>query len=57
VACRNEELGRAAVEALGGAPCEFAPLDLASNESIDAFATHMEKNVGRCDGLVNNAGK
>ena len=39
-----------------GTPCEFAPLDVSSRDSVDAFARFMENDVGRCDGLVNNAG-
>ena len=52
--CRNEELGLAAAKSLGDG-AEYAPLDLASAKSIERFAEFMNKTVGRCDGLVNNA--
>lgn len=47
LACRNEEKGKAAAKAVGG---EFAPLDLASWDSIQNFP------VSKADVLINNAG-
>ncbi len=35
---------------------DFALLDVASERSIRTFAAGIEKNYGRCDVLVNNAG-
>lgn len=61
LATRNPQLGEAAVKQLhekeGLSNVVFYPLDLNSPESIQAFASSMEKDYGRVDTLVNNAGE
>lgn len=60
LAARNPEAGKAAAEQLrekdGLQSVVFEQLDLNSSESIRAFAKRMEKEHGRVDVLVNNAG-
>lgn len=60
LAARNPQLGEAAAKQLrekeGLSNVVFKPLDLNSPESIRAFASSMEKDYGRVDTLVNNAG-
>jgi carbonyl reductase 1 len=50
----RKKIGMEAVAQLGP-KTEFAQLDIADKASIDAFVSHMENNVKRCDGLINNA--
>jgi carbonyl reductase 1 len=54
VACRDKTRGEEAALKLGP-KAEFAQLDISDSDSINAFVEHMENNIGRCDGLVNNA--
>ena len=58
IACRNPTLGAEAVSKLGGSggsvQVECARLDLSDFDSVDAFAAHMNEQVGRLDVLVNN---
>lgn len=58
LACRSEARGQEAVERLTkevpGARAEFRPLDLASLDSVRAFAEGLEEE--RLDLLINNAG-
>ncbi len=58
LAARDAAKGEAAVNILKKQllTVDFAPLDVASERSIRAFADGIEKNYGRCDVLVNNAG-
>ncbi len=60
LACRNQEKGAAAVEAIrsgaADASLELMSLDLASLDSIRAFAEAFAANHERLDILVNNAG-
>lgn len=62
LACRNQEKGSAALQAvLGAAPgaqAELATLDLASLDSVAAFAESLDAGVGAdgLDLLINNAG-
>jgi NAD(P)-dependent dehydrogenase (short-subunit alcohol dehydrogenase family) len=55
---RNEEKGRAAFEELhrNNANLHFHLLDVASEESISAFAEFVGKKFDRADILINNAG-
>jgi NAD(P)-dependent dehydrogenase (short-subunit alcohol dehydrogenase family) len=55
LACRNVELGKSAASELGAEFC--GPLDIASQESIDAFPSVLKSMaVESVDVLVNNAG-
>lgn len=60
LAGRNPAKGAAAVDALRlavpGADAAFEPLDLASLQSISAFAARMRQSGGQIDVLINNAG-
>lgn len=59
LAARDPARGQAAAQKLreeGLDNVVFRPLDLASSESIRQFAAGMEKDFGRADVLVNNAG-
>jgi NAD(P)-dependent dehydrogenase (short-subunit alcohol dehydrogenase family) len=60
LACRNQEKGRRAADALvaatPGASVEVRPLDLADLASVRAFAARFLETSDRLDGLVNNAG-
>lgn len=59
LAARDPARGQAAAQNLreGGLDnVVFRPLDLSSSESIKLFAAGMEKDFGRTDVLVNNAG-
>ena len=58
LAARDEARGRAAADSLGreGLDVRFARLDVADPESVGAFARFMQKEHGRVDVLVNNAG-
>jgi carbonyl reductase 1 len=56
--CRNEDLGRAAVEKLkseGITDIEFIRIDLQDLDSIKHAVKQIEETYGRCDVLVNNA--
>ena len=55
---RDEERGRAAAEKLRAAGLDARPLalDVTSDASVAAAAAHVEKDAGRLDALVNNAG-
>ncbi len=52
---RNEEKGRAAA-LRAGKNCTFIPLDVAYAESIQSAYRIIEKEFGRLDVLINNAG-
>ncbi|MPY63337.1 oxidoreductase [Streptomyces spongiae] len=60
LACRNEGRGREAAERLvsevPGASTEFVRLDLGELDSVRQFAAAYEREHGRLDLLVNNAG-
>lgn len=60
VAGRNPEKGAAAVEAIrrsdDRADVSFEPMDLASLDSIKAFAARLRNSRDRLDLLINNAG-
>ncbi len=60
LACRNQEKGAAALEDIraghDGASLELLPLDLASLDSVRAFAEAFTAKHDRLDILVNNAG-
>ena len=56
--CRNEDLGRAAVEKLkseGIMDIKFIRIDLQDLDSIKNAVKQIEETYGRCDVLVNNA--
>lgn len=53
---RSEAKAKAAVEALGLSSVEAAELDVASDESVAAFAERTLASLTRVDVLVNNAG-
>mmetsp|Transcript_63980 Transcript_63980/g.72384 ORF Transcript_63980/g.72384 Transcript_63980/m.72384 type:complete len:369 (+) Transcript_63980:3-1109(+) len=64
--CRNEELGRAAVEQLKSETetegnnksdnnIDFVKIDLQDIDSIQMAAKNIEEKYGRCDVLINNA--
>jgi carbonyl reductase 1 len=56
VACRNEELGRAAAAELSSyGDVEFRKLDIADNRSISTFVAEFERDYGKLDILLNNA--
>ena len=57
VAELDEELGTSATEQLreAGHDVVFAPVDIASPDSVAALASHVAQDYGRVDGLVNNA--
>lgn len=60
LAARDPARGQAAAQKLrekGLDNVVFRPLDLASSDSIQQFAAGMEKDFGRTDVLVNNAGE
>lgn len=56
---RSEDLGKAAVEKLGGASerLVYHPLDISNPQSVAAFAAWLQQRYGKLDILVNNAGK
>lgn len=60
MACRDAERANAAIiEVLSASPnqtVEIMPLDLASIDSINAFAERFQKKYDRLDVLINNAG-
>ena len=58
LAARDEARGRAAADALRreGLDVGFGRLDVADPESVAAFAGFMQKEHGRVDVLMNNAG-
>lgn len=60
LACRNTEKGEAAMESIrvesAGAAIELESLDLASLDSVRAFAERFGKAHGGLDLLINNAG-
>jgi NAD(P)-dependent dehydrogenase (short-subunit alcohol dehydrogenase family) len=55
---RDHGRGKAAAAALHdeGLKVEFYPLDVTDAESVQALAGHLEREVGRLDVLINNAG-
>lgn len=55
---RSPEKGRAAAESVSkeGVAMDFFPLDVSNAAGIHQFGIFMEKEYGRCDVLVNNAG-
>ena len=55
---RDHGKGKAAAAALQdeGLKVEFYPLDVTDAESVQALTGHLEREVGRLDVLVNNAG-
>lgn len=55
---RDEARGRAAAEALaaGGADVTFIPLDVTSDESVEAAVTALGAHTDHLDVLINNAG-
>jgi NAD(P)-dependent dehydrogenase (short-subunit alcohol dehydrogenase family) len=55
---RDPERGRVAAEKLRAAGLDVRPLalDVTSDASVAAAAAHVEKDAGRLDALVNNAG-
>lgn len=55
---RSREKGQAAVEVLAkdNLSVDFFPLDVSNAAGIHQFGIFMEKEYGRCDVLVNNAG-
>jgi NAD(P)-dependent dehydrogenase (short-subunit alcohol dehydrogenase family) len=57
LACRVVQHGHAAVERLGGLADRVAvrQLDVREAHSIDWLATWLDRRLGRCDVLVNNA--
>jgi NAD(P)-dependent dehydrogenase (short-subunit alcohol dehydrogenase family) len=54
---RDEARGRAAANELGGEPAGVVAcrLDVADDASVRAAARRVERELGRCDSLVNNA--
>jgi NAD(P)-dependent dehydrogenase (short-subunit alcohol dehydrogenase family) len=58
LAARDEARGRVAADRLRqeGLEVEFAPLDVSDDTSVGNFAHRVEKDCGRVDVLVNNAG-
>lgn len=58
LAARSAEKGEAAAKELRdlGADVEFRQLDLADEDSINAFVHELREDYGRVDVLVNNAG-
>jgi NAD(P)-dependent dehydrogenase (short-subunit alcohol dehydrogenase family) len=60
IAARDPDKARAAAEGISGATAdarvEAMPLDLASLESVRAFAGSYSNEHGSCDLLINNAG-
>jgi NAD(P)-dependent dehydrogenase (short-subunit alcohol dehydrogenase family) len=58
VTARGEGLGREALAELQkeGLAASFFPLDVTSDDSVAALATHLRSAFGRLDVLVNNAG-
>ena len=56
LACRNPELGQAAVKRLGHQNIEFMQLDLNDFKSVKAFADAYNAKFDRVDILLNNAG-
>jgi len=57
LACRVAEHGRAAIERLGGLADRVAvrQLDVSDADSIAWLVTWLDRRLGRCDVLVNNA--
>ncbi|HXA00533.1 MAG TPA: SDR family NAD(P)-dependent oxidoreductase, partial [Cytophagaceae bacterium] len=55
---RNEAKGKAVFEELhkNNVNLHFSILDVASEESMSAFAEYVAKEFGRADVLINNAG-
>ncbi len=58
ITARDEARGLEAREKLSqeGLSVSFFPLDVTSDESAQALATHLQKTFGRLDILINNAG-
>ena len=58
LSARDAAKGEAAIKILKyqQLTVDFALLDVASEKNVKAFAVAVEKNYGRCDVLVNNAG-
>ena len=60
LAARSEERGTAAVARLKAAGVDnvrwLAPLDISDGKSVEGFAEALEKDTGRLDILLNNAG-
>mmetsp|Transcript_15171 Transcript_15171/g.40696 ORF Transcript_15171/g.40696 Transcript_15171/m.40696 type:complete len:269 (+) Transcript_15171:62-868(+) len=54
LACRSEELGRAAAKALGG-DCSAVVLNIASKGSVDSFVRQLAQKEQELHVLVNNA--
>ena len=55
LACRNKELGEAAVKQLASPKARFMQCDISDAASIAAFADTFSAEVGALDVLVNNA--
>ena len=55
LACRNKELGEAAVKRLASPKARFMQCDISDAASIAAFADTFSTEVGALDVLVNNA--
>jgi len=55
---RDHARGKAAADTLRseGLEVDFHPLDVTEAESVRAFADHLDREYGRLDVLVNNAG-
>ncbi len=55
---RDEAKGKAACAKLAASGLDviFHPLDVANDASIADFRRYAEKDLGRCDILINNAG-
>ncbi|TXK19897.1 SDR family NAD(P)-dependent oxidoreductase [Homoserinibacter sp. GY 40078] len=53
VGARNPERGTAAAQEIG---TRFVPLEVTSDESVEAAAAHVEAEAGHLDILINNAG-
>ena len=56
--CRRADAGRAAVQALrrAGGNVELLPIDVSDEESVRSACKEIEREYGRLDVLVNNAG-
>jgi NAD(P)-dependent dehydrogenase (short-subunit alcohol dehydrogenase family) len=55
LASRDSAKGERAAQDLGAGNVIAAPLDVSDDASVDAFATWLADEHGRCDVLVNNA--
>lgn len=56
LACRNKQLGEAAVKQLNSPKARFMQCDISDGSSIAAFADAFSTEFGALDVLVNNAG-